>query len=49
VAGDGIHVGQRLKRLNTILDKLERQPKMDLGRMDDVPKTGTEEVKRVLA
>jgi ppGpp synthetase/RelA/SpoT-type nucleotidyltranferase len=36
VAGDGIHVGQRLKRLNTILDKLEREPKMDLGRMDDV-------------
>lgn len=35
-AGDKIHVGQRLKRLNTIFDKLQRQPKMDLGRMDDV-------------
>lgn len=34
-AGD-IHVGQRLKRLNTILDKLQREPRMDLGRMDDV-------------
>jgi len=35
-AGGGIHVGQRLKRANTIYDKLIRQPKMDLGRMDDV-------------
>ncbi|WP_082120982.1 RelA/SpoT domain-containing protein [Dyella japonica] len=35
-AGEGFHVGQRLKRAATIFDKLERQPKMELGRMDDV-------------
>lgn len=29
-------VGQRLKRRSTIFDKLKRQPKMALGRMDDV-------------
>lgn len=35
-AGGEIHVGQRLKRASTIFDKLVRQPKMELGRMDDV-------------
>lgn len=35
-AAGGVHVGQRLKRANTIFDKLQREPDMDLGRMDDV-------------
>jgi putative GTP pyrophosphokinase len=31
-----IFVGQRLKRLPTIIDKLEREPKMHLSRMHDI-------------
>jgi putative GTP pyrophosphokinase len=34
--GKGIVVAQRLKRRNTIIDKLDREPKMQLSRMDDV-------------
>jgi putative GTP pyrophosphokinase len=34
--GKGIVVAQRLKRRNTIIDKLSREPKMQLSRMDDV-------------
>ena len=34
--GLGIQVAQRLKRRLTIMDKLFRQPKMQLSRMDDV-------------
>ncbi|WP_078313164.1 MULTISPECIES: RelA/SpoT domain-containing protein [unclassified Mycobacterium] len=33
---DGSRVSQRLKRIPTILDKLHRQPKMELGRMHDI-------------
>ena len=32
----GIAVAQRLKRMRTIVSKLDRQPKMELARMDDV-------------
>ena len=31
-----IYVAQRLKRLRTIIGKLDRQPKMELARMDDI-------------
>lgn len=34
--GTGIVVAQRLKRLRTIFNKLERQPNMELARMHDV-------------
>jgi putative GTP pyrophosphokinase len=34
--GKGIVVAQRLKRRNTIIDKLSRESKMQLARMDDV-------------
>jgi putative GTP pyrophosphokinase len=34
--GKGIVVAQRLKRRATIVDKLHREPKMQLSRMDDV-------------
>ncbi len=34
--GTGITVAQRLKRMRTIVSKLDRQPKMELARMDDV-------------
>jgi len=34
--GKGIVVAQRLKRRATIIDKLHREPKMELARMDDV-------------
>jgi ppGpp synthetase/RelA/SpoT-type nucleotidyltranferase len=34
--GKGIVVAQRLKRRATIVDKLHREPKMELARMDDV-------------
>jgi putative GTP pyrophosphokinase len=34
--GKGIVVAQRLKRRATIIDKLDREPKMELARMDDV-------------
>jgi putative GTP pyrophosphokinase len=34
--GTGIVVAQRLKRRHTIVDKLFRQPRMELSRMDDV-------------
>ena len=33
---DGVIVAQRLKRLPTIIDKLQRQPHMDLTRMQDI-------------
>ncbi len=33
--GCRIEVSQRLKRMNTILDKLRREPEMDLSRMQD--------------
>lgn len=36
VRGKKIIVAQRLKRRNTIIDKLFREPKMDLARMDDI-------------
>lgn len=35
-AADPIKVGQRLKRLPTIIDKLCREPKMQLARMHDI-------------
>jgi putative GTP pyrophosphokinase len=34
--GTGIIVAQRLKRRHTIIDKLSREPQMQLARMDDV-------------
>jgi putative GTP pyrophosphokinase len=34
--GIGVQVAQRLKRRSTIIDKLFREPKMELARMDDV-------------
>jgi putative GTP pyrophosphokinase len=34
--GSQIEVSQRLKRIPTILDKLRREPGMELGRMDDI-------------
>src|SRR4029077_8657409 len=34
--GTGIIVAQRLKRRKTIIDKLSREPQMQLARMDDV-------------
>ena len=34
--GSGVQVAQRLKRRSTIMDKLSREPKMQLARMDDV-------------
>lgn len=34
--GKGIVVAQRHKRRNTIFNKLKRQPKMELSRMDDI-------------
>jgi putative GTP pyrophosphokinase len=34
--GKGIVVAQRLKRRNTIIDKLDHESKMQLSRMDDV-------------
>jgi ppGpp synthetase/RelA/SpoT-type nucleotidyltranferase len=34
--GTNITVAQRLKRMRTIVSKLDRQPKMELARMDDV-------------
>jgi putative GTP pyrophosphokinase len=34
--GTGIVVAQRLKRRATIIDKLDREPRMQLARMDDV-------------
>ncbi len=36
VSGGRFVVGQRLKRMDTIRDKLERQPKMALSRMHDI-------------
>lgn len=36
VRGKKIIVAQRLKRRNTIIDKLFREPKMELARMDDI-------------
>lgn len=36
VSGGGAEVGQRLKRMATILDKLDRQPTMALSRMQDI-------------
>lgn len=33
---DGAQVSQRLKRLSTIIDKLGREPSMDLSRMEDI-------------
>lgn len=33
---DGSRVSQRLKRIPTILSKLHREPKMELGRMHDI-------------
>ncbi len=33
---EGSRISQRLKRIPTILDKLHRQPKMELGRMHDI-------------
>jgi len=34
--GSDVQVAQRLKRRSTIMDKLSREPKMQLARMDDV-------------
>lgn len=34
--GTGVVVAQRLKRIKTIFEKLERQPRMELARMHDV-------------
>lgn len=34
--GKNVTVAQRLKRIRTIVSKLDRQPKMELARMDDV-------------
>jgi putative GTP pyrophosphokinase len=45
----GIVVAQRLKRRVTIVDKLDREPRMQLSRMDDVDifrSTGTIRVSR---
>jgi putative GTP pyrophosphokinase len=36
VLGKKIVVAQRLKRRSTIIDKLSREPKMELARMDDI-------------
>jgi putative GTP pyrophosphokinase len=36
LSGGGPEVGQRLKRMATILDKLDRQPTMALSRMNDI-------------
>jgi putative GTP pyrophosphokinase len=34
--GTGVTVAQRLKRRTTIIDKMEREPRMQLARMDDI-------------
>ena len=36
VLGKHVVVAQRLKRRSTIIDKLSREPKMELARMDDI-------------
>lgn len=53
VPGTPTKVGQRLKRLPTIIDKLQREPKMALARMHDIAGcravVGTEDEVRAIA